>query len=301
MYAKCTCSGRTRRSNLAGPPGYAFTLVELLVVTAIVSMLASLLLPALKNARNRAKSGVCRANMRQLGMGWMMYADDNRGWIPENYMEGTYWAGKPGSAYFYEGIQAWMVNDPWPNYLGNGGTGSGLSGIGQTWPYIQSKGAYFCPANPRSVDRSQAWDGLDPYDGFGVQGRRALTTYFYRNGMYPLESHPTTTVSFSMCTTPVRLGDARLQGRVMMTDYWYPFLDASGVPHQAPEWVPHGTMKSVSLLWTDGSASRWKLPDDITPVWGWFGGGAYSESAFDCASFYKQGPWWWVVADREAR
>src|SRR5689334_10753916 len=86
----------------------AFTIIELLVVTAVIAVLVALLLPALSKAKVKAKSSACAANMRQLGVGWQMYADDNGGQIPENYMEGTYWAAPPGNPYFYEGIQTWM-------------------------------------------------------------------------------------------------------------------------------------------------------------------------------------------------
>jgi len=207
-------------------------------------------------------------------------------------MEGTYLASLPGYASFYEGIQAWMSYD---GYVGSA-TKSTLSGIGQTWPYVRSKGVYFCPANPRTLNMMQRWDGLDPYDGFGVQGRRALTTYFYRNGMYPVALNPTDLASWGSWS-PVRLGDDRLQGRVMMTDFWWPYVPAVGV-YQNPEWLPHDRGKSVSLLWTDGSASVWTLPKDVTPVWDWFGAGALTEAAFDCSMWRQQSPWWWTVAER---
>lgn len=136
-------------------PTDAFTLIELLVVIAIIAILAAMLLPALSRAKQKTQSVYCMSGLRQLMLGWKMYADDNKGSFPPNpdYGNATpeWCAGEMG------GSGPWIypnVADPTNSQLLVDGT---YSLIG---PYVKNPKIFKCPADCTtwySVDRVRSY------------------------------------------------------------------------------------------------------------------------------------------------
>lgn len=100
LFRRTWCLYATVENIVVSHRKCAFTLIELLVVVTIIALLVSILLPSLSAARATARGTVCAANLRQLGVGWTYYADQNNGAIvpgrPGRFVDNaqnSYWVG----------------------------------------------------------------------------------------------------------------------------------------------------------------------------------------------------------------
>ena len=139
----------------------AFTLIELLTVSAIIAILASLLLPGLSKVKAQARQVSCLNHMKQLQLCWHMYANDNER-LPENYYFDPTGQINPNAW-----IRGSMDDNPAYGRVDAGkldSTNIQSIATGKLFPYNQSTGIYRCP-----TDRS-ATKGVSRVRSYSMNG-----------------------------------------------------------------------------------------------------------------------------------
>ncbi len=126
----------------------AFTLLELLVVIAVIAILAALLLPALSRAKGRALRIACLNNLKQLQLGWHLYADDHNDMVVPN--NSFYSLSGPGLT---APPELTGTGPSWCPGVAPLDTTTANIQQGLLFPYCQATALYHCPA-----DRSRVTD-----------------------------------------------------------------------------------------------------------------------------------------------
>lgn len=156
-----------------------FTLVELLVVIAIISALAGLIFAGVQRAREKGRQTVCMSNLRQLGQAFLMYAQDNEGFLPP---------------YRNWPIQAWgdgvtPPELPWLKGCGWGGERGTFYApyllFASIDPYLRSEDVWFCPSDPYAKTETFYWCIFHKYTSYHFNIKRPInlrdTGYYGRH------------------------------------------------------------------------------------------------------------------------
>src|SRR6266436_6430708 len=166
----------------APPSSAGFTLIEMLVVIAIIAILATMLLGSLHRAKGQALGVACMNNFKQITIAWSLYADDNEDWLAPN--DPAYHYGPDGRTWF----PSWALGDS--RYGSADGTNVDyLIGhrVGSLGPYLDTEKVFKCPADKslskmadgRSYPRVRSC-AMNPFMGSKVQGGDPVIYYMRR-------------------------------------------------------------------------------------------------------------------------
>lgn len=232
-----------------------FTLIELLVVIAIIAILAAILLPALNSARERGRTASCINNLKQIGTGVAMYADEFDGWQPIN-------------AY------AWSEN---PDSSGNGFINSYgyliAKYIGETSYMDSFSGEAFCTYDgifrcPSDADQTQYWSNSYAPPTFNIMGHSMSYVNAYQIPFKSMKSSLSSTLLIMDSAMMESGGKKYPGGHIMPVGYWN--TDGTWRTNTASKAAfRHSGNKTINSVFCDGHVQNlekaaWENP----ALWG---------------------------------
>ncbi len=235
----------------------AFTLIELLVVIAIIAVLMAILMPTLNRAREQGRRAVCLSNLKQLGLAWNMYADENDEKIVngEAAGSGNGLASTPSISNSRHPGEKWWVGgdcgDFWNDEHLPRETQLNALRNGALYPYCKKETLYRCPTGVRGEMRTYTiGDSMNGIPRDGTSRTVNNKTVGVRVGRTVLWIKKRTDISSPGPAQRLVFLD---EGRITPDSYATHYLNQRWWD---PPFVRHGDGTNVAFA--DGHSAYWK-------------------------------------------
>ena len=262
----------------------AFTLIELLIVVAIIAVLISILAPALQTAKEHATGAVCLGNQKTLTGAWIFYHEENKSWLIGG-----------DSRPFSEFKDRWCEEPKrTPMYAGDppGGTYNDIVGrnqvteeyrmnglrAGRLWKYVKEEDAYHCPGDYRYYDMQQPDGAYRSYSitgtmrGEDIRGRHGLLGY-QKIGAINFPEEKIVFVEEGVRDQWQNVGSWMMQSTIPVDPTIIHWVDPMAVWHNRRSSLSFVDGHAIIKNWVDertidfseGGDAGWNIPPDNPP------------------------------------